>query len=241
MNYNLEEYKKLRGKEVEYFLRDINFSNIVKRDTKIIEYASPECSAFFNEVGPIRFITEEFLIRVKEYYGILINTDFEFASSKEEVDAAIKVFVDKVRKDLDEYKYTIIKQSFIDKDKIKEKYISINNHNEYNVKEGNLISLGLNFMKIQIGDKVFGVPKTGREAEKEEVVLDNLNIMLVYVYCLIGMINDKKNKKDELIDFTAMKFKVIDPRYLEIHDEVITSYLNIKNYYEFIVKCGELF
>lgn len=239
MNYNLNEYKQLKIKEVNYFLRGINFNNIGKKHEKIIDYASPECSSFFNVIGPCRLITEEFLIRIKEKYGDLIYVDLEFASSKEEVDAAIESFVNNIRKELDEYKYTVIKQTFIDKEKLEEDHVTINNHSKYNVKENNLINLGLNFIKIQIGDKIYGTPKNGKESEKEDVTLNNLNTMLIYVYALLGMINDKKEKEEEFIDFIAEHCKATDPKYFELR-KLQAVFLNIKTYDDFIEKYNEL-
>ena len=251
-----DEYKKNRIREVQYFLRGIKFSNIKKYDSKIIDYVTPECSYFFNKELVNRYITEELLIKVKRYYDVLvskimtINIDMEFCKNMKDVDEEVsmfvnkidkevKLFVDNIRKELEEYKLTIIKQTFINPSDINGRYISIDDHTKYKVKEDNLINMGLNFIKVKVGNNIYEIPKNGREAENDDVVLDDLNTIIVYIYALLSMIKDKKQKKEDFVDFIAENVKVTDPRYFEFL-KLQDVFLNIKNYDEFIYEYNKM-
>lgn len=239
MTFNLNEYKKMKIKELQYFFKGVNFKNIQKDGGVIIDNVTPECSNFFNGNNPSHLITLEFLKRIKENYYNLVFTDLEFSSSKEEVDYAILQFVSNLRRELDEYKLTLIKQEFIPEEKIDKGHISIGKHQKYRVREDNLINLGLNFIKLQIGENVYSFPKTGNEAEKEDKVADELNSIMIYIYLLISSIKDKKEKLSEFVDTVSANIDVKDPRYLEMMRMQYTL-LNIKNFDDFILEYEKL-
>lgn len=229
---NLNEYKNSKIKEIDHFLRGLNFDNIGIKDKKIIEYLTPECDEYFNKDEVYRSLTERLLTKIREHYNNLVDTQLEYASSQEEIDLEIKKFVDQVRKEVDKYKHTTIKIAFQPK-KETDEGVAIEELQE--VKEKNLINTGLNFIKIKIGDIIYSAPKTHAEAEKEDVTLDNLNIIIVYVYVLTCMINDKKQKQEEFIDYIAQNFKVTDEEYLELR-KLQGIFLNERNYDDFIAK-----
>lgn len=239
MSFNLNEYKKMKINELQYFFRGINFKNVNKEGSIIIDYATPECSEFFNGKNSSRCITEEFLKRIKENYNDLIFTDLEFSGSKEEVDSSIMRFIGSLRRELEEYKLTLITQEFVPEEKIEKKYISISEHEKYRARENNLLYMGLNFIKLQIGQNVYSLPKTGNEAEKEDRVVDNLNIIIIYMYALISMIRDKKEKLSEFVDTVSANINVKDSRYPEMMRMQFTL-LNIKNYDDFVMEYNEL-
>lgn len=239
MILNLNEYKKMKTNDLKYFFRGVNFKNINKEGSVVIDDVTPECSEFFNGNNPSCRITEEFLKRIKENYNNLIFTDLEFSSSKEEVDYAILQFVSNIRRELDEYKLTLIKQEFVPKEKIEKDYISIGEHQKYSVREDNLLYMGLNFIKLRIGENIYSMPKTGHEAEKEDKVADDLNLIMIYIYLLISAIKDKKQKISEFVDVVSENIDVKDPKYLEMM-RMQFSLLNIKDYEEFILKYEEM-
>lgn len=235
MSFNLNEYKKMKINELKYFFSGINFKNVNKEGKIIIDCATPECSEFFNGKNLSRCITEEFLKRIKEYYYDLIFTDLEFSTSKEEVDSSIMRFIGSLRRELDEYKLTVIKQEFVPKEKMEKEYISISEHEKYRVRENNLLYMGLNFLKLQIGQNVYSFPKTGNEAEKEDKVADDLNSIMIYIYLLISAIKDKKEKLSEFVDTVSANIDEKDPRHLEMMRMQYTL-LNIKNFDDFTLE-----
>lgn len=223
----LNEYKSNKIKEINYFLRGINFQNIGIKEKPIINH-SPECDEFFNKNRIFREITERFLNKIKEYYNNLLDTELEFASSQEEIDRAVLNFVEKTKEELNNYKNLIIKAAF---KSVEQEHIIIDELPE--VREKNLINTGLNFIRVKLGTKEYPTAKTGFEAEKEDEVLDNLNIMIIYIYVLVCMINDKKQKKEEFIDLIAENFSPTDPKYGE-HLNTHLQLLNEKNYDKFV-------
>lgn len=173
---NINEYKQNKKREVKQFLEGLKFDNIGINNKKIISGLTPECSDFFNRGDLYRSLTERFLNNIHEEYINLIDTNIEYASTVEEIDYEIKKFVDNVKNIINDYKYNLIKAVFIQK---KEEGIIIDNLPE--VKEKNLLYTGLNFIKIKIGDKIYSSPKIGREAEKEDVTVDNITPIIIYI------------------------------------------------------------
>lgn len=233
---NLNEYKRNKIKEVDFFLRGIYFDNINTKDKKIIidlslncgEDLSLDCEKFFNTY---RNATEMFLLRIKELRGEFIYTDLEFAGTKEEVDLAVKALIDNIRNELNNYKATIMKEVFGSPRVAKSNGVDV----LLNPIEYSLLNTGLNFINIKIGNDIFQAYRDGTEAEKETVVVDNLNIMIVYVYTITCMIKDKKDKQSYFIDYVSDNFKVTDPNYLDIH-KLRNVFFGEKNYNEFIRK-----
>lgn len=230
---NINEYKKNKIKEVDFFLKGIRFENIGVKDKEIILGLTPECSDFFNKEESYRELTEKFLNKIKEYYTELIHTNIEYAQTNEEIDLEIKKFVDQIRNEINYYKHTLIKVAFQSN---KEEKIIIDDLPE--VKEKNLINTGLNFIKIKIGNKSYSVPKTGSEAEKEDAIVDNLIPIMIYVYILKGNIEDKKQKQEEFIDFVAENFSVTDEEYLKVR-RMQGIFLNEKDYETFLQKYND--
>lgn len=229
----LEDYKKQKIREVEYFLRGIRLDNIKKNDEKIILGVTPEANDFFNKPGLSRSYTELFLANLSTYKTELYFTDLEFASTKEEMDYAVLKFVNKVKSALEEYKTNIIKAYFHEK---KEEDLGYIDPRELsNVKESNYINTGLNFIKIKIGDKEYAFVRSPRDAEQKEKVVDNLNRMIIYVYFLVCIIQDKKEKKEEFIDFVAINFDPTDTRYFDIM-RMQSIFLNEKDYKKFLIE-----
>lgn len=235
---NIQEYKSKKIKEVKYFLRGLHPENIGVKDKNVIGYVTPECSDFFNRNELNRSITNKLIKSIQGCYNELISPDLEFISSDEqeaqkEIDTAIKNFVDKVRRAVNFYKHDIIKASFQSKEQPQEEGITVDDLPE--VKEKNLIYTGLNFIKLQIGDNVYSVPKIGREAEHEDATIDGLYQMIIYVYALKLMIEDKKQKLEEFIDFIATNLSVKDEDYVYAR-QVQNKFLNEQNYESFIKK-----
>ena len=230
---NLNEYKANKIKEIDYFLRGIHPENIGIKDKKIISGLTPLCSNFFNGSGHYRKITEVLLNKINGCYIELVNTNIEFASSIEEVDLEIKKFVDLVRKYINDYKHLLIKLAF---QPVKEDGIVFDELQE--VKEKNLINMGLNFINFKIGDKIYQTAKLGNEAENEDAILDNLSYMIIYIYAIKGMIEDKKEKLDEFIDFVATNYDVKDVRYPFIMKKQL-EFINEKDYDSFVEKYND--
>lgn len=231
---NINEYKRNKIKEIKEFLKGIKFENIGIKDKKIILGLTPECSDFFNKDEVYRNITESFLNKIYGYYIELIDTNIEYATSIEEIDFEVKKFEDKVRNETTNYKNSLIKAAFTTN---KEEQIVIEELPE--VKEKNLLNTGLNFIKIKIGDKVYSTAKTGGEAEKEDVEVENLSHMIIYIYILINNIQDKKEKQEEFIDFIAENFSVKDKEYIELR-KLQGIFLNEKNYESFLQKYSKV-
>jgi len=233
---NIQEYKLKRLKELDFFLRGLHLENIGKMDKKIIDNVTPECSDFFNKEQLNRSITDKLMQEIQGYKTDLVFTDLEFLSSDEEtakgeIDKAIKKFVEKVRRTIDFYKYDIIKASF--QTKQKEDMLDVPELSE--VKEKNFIYTGLNFIKFQIGENVYSAPRIGREAEQTDVTIDGLYQMIIYVYVLKCMIDDKKLKHEEFKDFIATNFSVRDPEYL-IARKMQSIFINEQDYETFLKK-----
>jgi len=227
---NLSEYKANKIKEVKRFLRRLHPENIGIKDKPILGHLTPECSNFFNKNEMFRKPTEKLLKKINEYYTDLVFTNLEYAGSKEEIDLEIKNFIDVIRREVNDYKYAIIKIAFQPKN---DEGIVVEELQE--VKEKNYINTGLNFIKLKVGENIYSVSRIGREAENEDVTLDNLNTMIVYIYVLKCMIDDKKQKLDEFVDFVATNYDVRDKEYIYIRKKQM-EFLNEKNYEEFLKK-----
>ena len=230
---NLNEYKANKVKEIKYFLRGIHPENIGNKDKKIITGLTPLCSDFFNSSDQYRKITEMLLSKINGCYIELVNTNIEFASSTEEVDLEIKKFADIVRRHINDYKHLLIKLAF---QPVKDEGIALQELQE--VKEKNLINTGLNFIKFKIGDNIYQTAKLGNEAEKDDAILDNLSYMIIYIYAIKGMIDDKKAKLDEFVDFVATNYDVKDESYLYIMKKQL-EFINEKDYDSFVEKYND--
>lgn len=233
---SVQEYKNKVVKDIEKLFKGIHFENIGIKDKKIIGMLTPEASEFFNSNGLYRKRTEELLKQISEYKTELLGTTLEFLSPNEEqakleVDSALKLFIEKIRLEIDIYTNDIIKLHF--RKEKNEDSVKIDELPE--VQEKNMINIGLSFIKIKIGEKEYSRVKSGREAESKEVTIKNLNLMIVYVYILIAYIEDKKNKYEEFVDFVATNFSVKDEEYLKAR-KLQTLFLNEKNYDTFIQK-----
>lgn len=231
---NLNEYKASKIKEIKFFLRGLHPENIGIKDKKIITGLTPLCSDFFNSSNQYRRLTEMLLSKINGCYIELVNTNIEFAGSAEEVDLEIKKFIDKVRNEINNYKHLLIKLSF---QPVGEEGIVPEELQE--VKEKNLINMGLNFIKFKVGDKIYQTAKLGNEAEREDVVLDDINGMIIYIYVIKGFIEDKKQKQEEFVDFVATNYDVKDERYLYIMKKQF-EFINEKDYSSFVDKYNEI-
>lgn len=228
---NLNEYKIKRLKELKYFFRGIAFDNVAIKNKKIINGLTPECSDFFNGDENIRKVTEKLLLKIKGMYNELVFTYLENAGTKEEIDLEIKKFMDDMRREVDYYKFDVIKISFQPENEEKDAIVD----EMHEVPEKNMINMGLNFIKYKLGDMFYQMPKIGREAELEEATVDNLNDVLIYIYVIKCMIEDKKNKQEEFIDFIATNYDVKDEEYIKVR-KLQGLFLNEKNYDTFIKK-----
>lgn len=230
---NLNEYKANKIKEIDYFLRGIHPENIGIKDKKIISGLTPLCSDFFNS-GRYRKLTEMLLSKINGCYVELVDTNLEFAGSTGDVDLEIKKFIDMVRKYINDYKHLLIKLAF---QPVKEEGIVFDELQE--VKEKNLINMGLNFIKFKVGDKIYQAAKLGNEAEKEDVILDDINGMIIYIYVIKSFIEDKKQKQEEFVDFVATNYDVKDDRYLYIMKKQY-EFINEKDYSSFVDKYNQI-
>lgn len=231
---NLYEYKKMVMKDIEEFFRGVYFNNVGIKNKKIVGYLTPECSDFFNKSGMVRSVTEELLKKIISLKEELFSTNIEFASSKEEVDYYVRIFVDDVRKEVDNYRNLIIRIMFqVDKDNI-----SMTELQE--VKEKNTINTGLNFIKIKIGNNLYLASKTSADVQEESAISEHINDFLIIIYLLIDMIKDKKRRKEYLIDLNSSTFKVEDPRYNEMLIMITKNYLNIKDYEIYVNECDDI-
>lgn len=235
---SIQEYKNKVVKDIEKLFKGIHFENVGIDNKKIIGMLTPEASEFFNNPTIYRKRTEELLTQISEYKTELLGTTLEFLSpneeiAKQEVEEAIKRFIDKIRLEIDLYKHDIIKIAFqAEQDKMD---TSIKIEELPEVREKNTINMGLNFIKIKVADKEYTRVKTGREAESEDVTIENLNLMILYVYILKSYIEDKNKKQEEFIDFVATNFSVTDKEYIEVR-KLQAAFLNEKNYERFIRK-----
>ena len=59
--------------------------------------------------------------------------------------------------------------------------------------------------------------------------------MIIYVYFLVCVIQDKKEKKEEFIDFVAANFDPTDERYIDIM-RMQSIFLNEKDYKTFLIE-----
>lgn len=231
---NINEYKQIKKRKIREFLQGLKFENIGVKDKKIILGLTPECSDFFNKDEVCRYVTERFLNKINGYYINLIDTNIEYATSPEEIDLEIKKFVDKVRNEINNYKDSIIKVSFRQN---KEEKIDIDNLPE--VKEKHTLHTGLNFIKIKVGSKVYSAAKTAVEAEKEDLVVDTLSLIMIYIYLLKCNIEDKKQKYEEFIDFVSSNFSVTETEnYLKAR-QLQSIFINEKDYETFLLKYKE--
>lgn len=230
------EYKNKVVKDIEKLFQGIHFENIGINNKPIMGKLTPEASEFFNSNTLYRKRTEELLIQISEYKSELFGTTFEFLSPNEEqakleIDSALRLFTEKIRLEIDLYKNDIIKLYFRE-DKTDD---SVKLEELPEVQEKNTINTGLSFIKIKLGEKEYSRVKTGTEVENNDVTIEHLNLMILYVYILISYIEDKKNKYEEFVDFVSTNFSVKDEEYLKVR-KLQTLFLNEKNYETFIQK-----
>jgi len=231
----IEEYEKKDERVISYFQEQNlgyvkNFEFLLTK-VKNEVYMLSDQDDVWNDTK-----VEKTYNKLKQCDADLVFTDLEFLSSDEEtakgeIDKAIKKFVEKVRRTIDFYKYDIIKASF--QTKQKEDMLDVPELSE--VKEKNFIYTGLNFIKFQIGENVYSAPRIGREAEQTDVTIDGLYQMIIYVYVLKCMIDDKKLKHEEFKDFIATNFSVRDPEYL-IARKMQSIFINEQDYETFLKK-----
>lgn len=231
---NVSEYKNKRINEIKKLLNSIHFENIGIPNKPIIENLTPETNDFFNIPSPYRIRTELLLKEISEYKTELIETKLEFISLSQEgfseIDGAIEEFITKTRLAIERYKHDIIKIVFA-----QSPIEGITFSNLPEVKEKNLINTGLNFIKIKLGANTYSLPKTGNEAENEDAIIDDLSIMIIYIYILKLYIEDKKRKYEEFNDFITTNFDIQDKEYIVIR-KMQSIFLNEKNYEIFVEK-----
>lgn len=236
MNINLYKINKI--KEINYFLREIHPENIGTKDKELISGLTHECSYFFNSGDQYRKLTEMLVRSIYGCYIELVDTNIEFASSTEEVDLEIKKFIFTIRNKINEFKHLLIKVVF---QPVKTEGVTFEKLQE--VREKNLINMGLNFIEFKIGDKIYKAAELGNEAEKKSLTTDNISDMISYIYRIKGMIEDKKQKNQEFVDFVNTNYGVKDEDGYTKNDEDYKyimqkqlEFINEKDYNSFVRK-----
>ena len=224
---NLNEYKKIKLDEVDYFLKGIYFENINKNYEIIIENMLIEDKLheleFINQNEICRELTESTLLNISAYRTELVDTYLEMSYSKEDVDKEINKFIEKVMIELNKLKNNVVNKLYIEKNSKKD--------------QATLLNTNLDIFKIKIGNQNYNwkedenskSKKIRKNIQEEELlVADDLRMIIYYIYALPGMIKDKKFKLNALNAFTHS----LTPGTLE-HDSAFAYRLTLYNTTEY--------
>lgn len=192
----LSEYREIKLNEVDYFFRGIHFENIGKKNAPIIDSMVIEGEFvnldFINQNKLWRKLIESALIDIKGYrseleFIYLDNFQSHTATElKKEIDTAVGQFYNKVINRLNELNNTFLKVFYKDKT---------------NKKNGaSLLDTSLNFFKINSGNNIYdwGSKETSNRKERNPEVVDDLRLILLYIYTLPKMLKDRDDKLSNL-------------------------------------------
>lgn len=204
MEFNLNEYIKNRLRDIEVYLKDINFANL--HDDRAIENLPQELDIIFNKSPLYRVETNKFVMAIRNSYDYLKYNRIEFASTKGEVDAAILEFETAIKMNIREFKNNIL---------------SVFNKEGY---KPNIINNDLGFIVVRIRKA---------DDKKTENELIRLKDIIPCIYTLMYMIKDKRFKANNFLDLVNAKYSVRDPEYPDLMGKYI-KILNEKDYDKFV-------
>lgn len=185
---NIQEYKNNRIKEIDIFLREINFNTLFRTVLENInEYSHGDeelTKKFFH------FTLKNAVLGLNELYTDLKDTNLSIGiASKEDVDKEIDEYVKKVMIFLEEFVDYIVS----------EYYEHIENVSK---SQSSNINTSLKFFKFKIGDKIYDWYDINVNNQynntSNECVTDNLKMVLEYIRDLPKQIRSKLSKLEEL-------------------------------------------
>lgn len=209
---NIREYIDKRIKDIDFYLRGINYKNLNAEN--MVEKLPESLDTMFNKTPIYRKETENFVVTIRNFYDTLIAEELEFAESIQEVEICISKFETKLKLLIKEFKNKI--------------FINYAKETGY---QSNTINNSIEDLRIKIRDS-----KEERISPEKLHNLNELNGLreiFIYIYAFIEMIKDKTIKLENLLDLINVKYKVGTPEYKEL----IVKYVKLKsknNYNEFI-------
>lgn len=205
----IEDYTKMKLAEVDYFLRGINFYNLVKNsnDCDKKSFGIP-CSELINIIDVDGGNFDARFINRRRWYELLVNAVSEIRSlryrlecvdldigvyASTQVDDAVEEFISKVMIIVEQLKADILEDVRI-KDKVQ-----VNKSFE---------SSSLEFLKIRLGAKVFDWKKSSKKNQngvrgkvRNSEIVDSLVVILAYVHLLPDMIKTSQELRGKMISF----------------------------------------
>lgn len=220
---NLNEYIELNKKKAEKFIAGVAYQNIGKKDKRLVNAIDEASNNYFNRNEKYRTITEKFLLNVLSEYNTLIDTELEFASTKDSVDKSMESFAKKIYIYLEDYKEQILKE-YLEIEAEKAKDENRRKNGVYPIKIDRWSPAEIN---------ILGQYSKEKENPEEKQGADNILDLLHIVYNLIWKMEDKQAKLNNILDVGAQKYKVNSEEYRK----VIGDYLALrqeKDYEKFI-------
>lgn len=207
---SLDDYKKLKATQVDYFFRGINFESIGKNgkefplvDKNLIIDGNLYNIDYINSSKNYRRVAQSFLVDLKSLGYEFFHTDLCFSNSIAEVDMAVNKLVVNIMKRLEAFKLEVMDDFHSKLDK--------KSRLSFQIPE-------LNFINIKIGDKVFSWLRSGnRSLENEIEVFDELR-PIMHMICFLPELEkieikryqEAKQKKDELCSMLMDLSKYLD-------------------------------
>lgn len=187
---NIEEYKRNKLRNIDFYLRGISYKNL-EAET-LLERLPEELDVIFNKL--YRKETIKFINEIRNSYDLFRANELEFAETKEEVDIAITKFEKKLKQIATDFKNNILVA-----------------HAKETGYQPSIINNSIEPIKVKIRD--INAEKLTREQLHEIDEIDGLREITAYIYAFIYMIKDKTIKSANLLDLINLKFSVRSPEY----------------------------